>query len=199
MWNDGAIGVMLDAIAADITHLALHDGYPGTNFANEKSGGSPAYARETVTWPAYVSGRTLPAQTVPSVFDITGAVSWVTGATDESTSTGQRFAHPLDGIPKEFDVDPTTDIFLIPAHGYSNGQLIVPYGSSVAGGLTAGVNIYVRDATTDTFKVEASIGGGAIDITSRPSTQGALISKITIYDASQRQFTVNGLVLALQM
>lgn len=31
---------------------SLHDGDPGTTGANEISGGSPAYARKTITWTA---------------------------------------------------------------------------------------------------------------------------------------------------
>ncbi len=39
-----------------ITHVSLHTADPSTTGANEVTGGSPAYARKAVTWPAAVTG-----------------------------------------------------------------------------------------------------------------------------------------------
>lgn len=193
MINDGGVHVALDALAADITHLALHDDYPGTTFANEKTDGSPATTREAVSWSS-ATGRTA-TQSGTATFDVTGTVSWITGAT-ALTAGDQRAVWPADAAPFEFDVDPSTDVFEAIAHGFSDDQPVVFYGTSVPGALTAGVIYFMRDTVTDTFKVAATVGGAAIDITSRPSTAGAIASPITVYTGGQREFSVSGLVLA---
>ena len=48
--TDTAKNTGLDAIAATITHIGL------ANVSTEISGGSPAYARQAVTWDAAASG-----------------------------------------------------------------------------------------------------------------------------------------------
>lgn len=57
--NDAAKHMMLNAAggtnpATPITHIALHDGALDTD---EISGGSPAYARQAVTWGAAAAGE----------------------------------------------------------------------------------------------------------------------------------------------
>lgn len=65
---------MLDAITA-ITHISLHSADPGTTGANEISGGSPAYARKSVTYPAASGGeRTIAEENAP-VFDVPGGAT----------------------------------------------------------------------------------------------------------------------------
>lgn len=58
-----------------------------------------------------------------------------------------------------------TDVFTSTAHGYSNDDEI--YFTALTGGapVTEGTAYYVRDAATDTFKIAATPGAGAIDIT----------------------------------
>lgn len=51
-----AKNIGLDAIAAVIGFISLHDGDPSTTGANELSGGTPAYARKAATWDAAASG-----------------------------------------------------------------------------------------------------------------------------------------------
>lgn len=65
----------------------------------------------------------------------------------------------------------TTDVITATAHGYSNSQRVVLLdltgGSGLTGQSTAqlGTVYYVRDATSDTFKLAATDGGAAIDFT----------------------------------
>lgn len=58
-----------------------------------------------------------------------------------------------------------TDVFTSTAHGYSNGDPIA--FSSITGGapIVAGTTYYARDVTANTFKIAATAGGVAIDIT----------------------------------
>lgn len=65
--NDGK-NSLLDGLAADAAWMSLHTGNPSTTGANEVTGGSPAYARKSVTWAA-ASGGAL-TSTNSQVFDV---------------------------------------------------------------------------------------------------------------------------------
>lgn len=152
--------------ATDAAFLSLHTAYPGLTQANEVSGGSPAYARKSVTWGSAAAGSK--ASTNAQVFDVPAAttVAWI-GYSTASTAGSGRAVAPNGAAPKEFIVDATNDKILLPAHGYSNTNTIVFYGGTAPGGLTAGTIYFVVSATTDDFKVAATSGGSAIDLTSQ--------------------------------
>lgn len=75
-------------------------------------------------------------------------------------------------LPKAVTVDNTTDVFTSTAHGYSNtnevrffakdGDLPAPLEKEIYG---QSKKYFVRDVTTDTFKVALTSGGTAINIT----------------------------------
>jgi hypothetical protein len=67
-------------------------------------------------------------------------------------------------------VNSGTDTVTWNSHGMSDGQKIGFFAATMPGGLSAGTLYYVRDAATNTFKVAASSGGAAIDITSNGTT-----------------------------
>jgi len=59
-----------------------------------------------------------------------------------------------------------TDIITFAAHGLSNGdQVVYVEDTTAATGLVTTVRYFVRDVTTNNFKVSATPGGSAIDIT----------------------------------
>ena len=68
---------------------------------------------------------------------------------------------------KTFTVDSTTDTFTSPGHGFANGQPVIfllsanPVGPT---GISTNVRYYLRDVTTDTFKVSTTVGGAPVDI-----------------------------------
>jgi len=163
---------MLDAL--DIASLSLHTAFPGSTGANEVTGGS--YAREAVTFGAAAAGvRALSAACdvdVPA-----GSVAWA-GLWAADGTTFQAYS-PNGGNPLEFQVNATTDVVSAPAHGYSDTQTIVFYGDTCPNPLVEGTVYYVRDATTDTFKVAATSGGAAIDLTTSGGS-ACLVSKITV-------------------
>ena len=66
--SDDGKSVMLTALAGDAVYVSLHTSDPGTDGSNEATGGSPAYARKSITWSAASSG-TLAASNAP-VFDV---------------------------------------------------------------------------------------------------------------------------------
>ena len=78
-YDTTARNVMLDALAAVATRVALHTGDPGAanTAANEVTGGSPAYARKAIAWNA-ASGGAIDDSTAP-VFDVPAGttVAWI--------------------------------------------------------------------------------------------------------------------------
>lgn len=69
-YNDASKAVMLNALAAAITHLSLHTSAssPGSTGAAEATGGSPAYARKVPSFGTPALG-VLPLS-APVVFDV---------------------------------------------------------------------------------------------------------------------------------
>src|SRR3990167_1544173 len=60
----------------------------------------------------------------------------------------------------------TTDIITSAAHGLIEGDLIqVSSATTLPAGLSASTDYYVRDVTTNTFKVSTTMGGSVVDIT----------------------------------
>lgn len=59
----------------------------------------------------------------------------------------------------------TNDVVSYASHGFTNGQQVVLVTATGGAGLTAGNVYYVRDVTAGTFKLAATLGGAAVDIT----------------------------------
>lgn len=65
-----------------------------------------------------------------------------------------------------FTVDAGTDVITSAGHGLSDGDvLLLTTSNALPAGLSAGTPYFVRDKTTDTFKLSATSGGAAIDLT----------------------------------
>ena len=155
-----------------ITHVSLHSAFPGSTGSNELSGSG--YARVSVVFSAASGGvRNLSA---PAALTVGSGhtVRWA-GLWNGTTFIGYS---PNNGSPREFQVDVLNDLVSVPAHGYADDDAVVLYGGTVPGGVTEGQIYYVIDATTDTFKLSATVGGAAIDLTST-SAPDCVISRIT--------------------
>ena len=62
-----------ETLGDQATHVSLHTADPGTTGANEATGGSPAYARQAITWAAASGGAIgLSAQ---ETFDVPGSTT----------------------------------------------------------------------------------------------------------------------------
>lgn len=163
---------MLDGLT--ITLASLHTAFPGSTGINEVTGGAPAYAQKAVTINAASGAQRLLNAAV--TFDVPACtVKWVgflNGATFvECTPNG-------GATPKNFMAVPSTDTVYSVAHGWSDTQKIVFYQGTPPTGLTEGTTYFVRDSTTDTFKVSATAGGAAIDLTGAASF-GCVVCAIT--------------------
>lgn len=169
MFTDAGVHVMLNALAAVISHLGLHTAIPNTSGSNEVSGGSPAYARVAATWAAAASRAVAisntPTFNVPASTDVAAIGLW-------SASTGGTFygSVPLNGgsLRGVGSVsDAATDTIRSNGHGLSNGMRVgvaAPIGESLQGGLSTTTLYYVVGATTDTFQLSLTSGGSAVDI-----------------------------------
>lgn len=178
-----AKNTMLNALSIDTA--SLHTAFPGLTGANEVSGGSPAYARQTVSFGAAAGGtRTLSAAVTFNVPATT--VRWF-----GFWSAGMYVGYASNGGSQLlFQIDVTNNLVRSTAHGLSNGTKVVFFNSTVPGGTTEGTVYYVISATTDTFQISATLAGAAIVLTSTGSGC-ALSTLIEDVYAAQGMHTLN--------
>lgn len=188
---------MLGGVA--ITHASLHSGFPGISGANEITGGSPAYARKAVSFNAASGGSR--AQAGSAVFDVPGATTVRYVAFWDALTGGNFIAYqPLgSATAKEFIVDIASDLIRLPAHGYADTDQVVFIGDTVPTGLTEGTIYFVRDSTSDNFKVAATSGGTAIDLTSQAGTACQVVKIVAETLGSQGTITLSAATLGLNL
>lgn len=167
--NDAGRNAALDGLAAVATFASLHNGDPSTTGANELTGGSPAYARKSITYAA-ASGGTR-ANSAACLFDVpatTVAYVGLWSAVTAGTFYGYFPATASGAVPLSANLDATSDAFTSYAHGLTNGQEVLVYDIQAAGlptGFTEGTRYFVVSAATDTFQLSATSGGAAITVT----------------------------------
>ncbi len=202
-FNSTAKHVMLDALdesATQITHIAvwqLTDPGTGTNATGtEATGGSPAYARQAVTWGAAASE--IKQNTGALTFDVpagTYGFFCFFNASSGNTSNFRGYA-PINGTVRGFfslDTTLTNDQFLSPAHGLANNDRVMLFnvlGTTLPTGVAEGTVYHVVNVATDTFKVSATSGGAAVDVTAVAGGEGYFEKVIPETFASQGQLTV---------
>lgn len=179
-FNDSARNAMLDALdesATQVTHIGIHtltDPGTGTNAnAGEATGGSPAYARQAVTWSAASAGQKV--NSAGLTFDVpAGTYGFFTlWNANLGNTNNYKGCIPFGGSTalKGFATVDTTlanDAILSRAHGMSDNDRVVLYNvfsETLPGGLSEGTIYHVVQSTTDSFKVSTSSGGAAVDIT----------------------------------
>lgn len=155
------------------TLASLHTAFPGSTGANEVTGGT--YAQQAITVNAASGG----VRALNAAVSFTGlpicTIKWV-GFWNAAVFIG---CAPNGGAtPKNFMSIASTDIVYSAAHGWSDTQKIVFFNGTPPGGLTEGTTYFVRDSTTDSFKVAATAGGAAIDLTTA-SSFGCVVAAIT--------------------
>jgi hypothetical protein len=173
-FSDTAVQRMLNVLdesggaGVGATHGSLHSAYSSTG-TNELTGGAPAYARKAATWATAATRSKATSSSL--VFDVPAAstVRWV-GIWDALTTGNFLGMTPNGGgIPEAFAVpDISNDTLEAPSHGFVNANMVVVWsvpGVALPTGLVEGTVYHVRDVTTDDFKLAATAGGAAIDIT----------------------------------
>lgn len=130
------------------------------------------YARQGVTWAAAAGG----SKSNSAEVSFPGMLAMdVQGWAIFSADGAQRKWY---GLFSRFTATATaaTDIITAAGHGLADGAKVVFQNGYVPAGLAASTTYYVRDATTSTFKVSASLGGAAINITADSSL--AVVGKV---------------------
>lgn len=151
---------LLDLSLADGDLLALLSvGGTESGAGTEVAGGT--YARQAVDWNAASGGTKSTAASITfSDLPETDVQGW---AIYDSAGTTRKWYGVISS--KTGTAQNVDDTVTVTAHGYADGQKIVFQSGYVPSGLSANTTYYVRDATTSTFKVAASLGGSALDIT----------------------------------
>lgn len=182
-FNQAAQNILLDALDETATlgikfvgiHLSSGDPGTGTNAAGtEATGGSPAYARQAVTFGA-ASGGTK-SNTGALTFDVPAGTYCYFSMFDHITAnTGNYKGYiPFGGAStvKGFASSDViaNDKFWSAGHGLANTNQVIVYNvfaeSLPTGtGLTEGSLLFVVGATTDSFQLSLTSGGAAIDVT----------------------------------
>jgi hypothetical protein len=88
--NDGK-NSLLDGLAADAGFASLHTASPGTTGTNEVTGGSPAYARKSVTWAAASAGAL--TSTNAQVFDVPAGTTIAYVGLWSASTAGTFYGH----------------------------------------------------------------------------------------------------------
>lgn len=188
-----SLNTMLAAWGALATHMSLHTAY-STSGANELTGGTPAYARQALTWDAPASGAM--ALSGSPVFNVPAGSVPYAGFWSASTSGTYYGMAPLTGpsvtaLPKAFTASGTGDTITAPGHGLTDGATVTVFpglGATVPTGLSAGTVYYVRDVSGSTLKLAATSGGAAIDL----GDGAGIITPITVHTyADQGTLTVS--------
>lgn len=203
-FNSTAISQMLDALnggspSSIIAYASLHSAYSSSG-ASELTGGSPAYARQAVTWNAASAGSKT-AASIAGIFNVP-ASSTVAFIGHWSAVSGGTFADMgANGGATLYAATITLaspGLFTAPGSSYSNGATVVVWagaGDTLPVAFTAGTIYYVVNAAGATFNLSATSGGAGINTA---AAGGCLIQQITteIYGA-QGTFTLSSDSLSL--
>lgn len=195
---DAAKNLTLDELASNITHISLHSAYPGTGGSNELTGGSPAYARQAVTWDASALG-VLETSAPLDTFDVAAGSSVAFAGFWSAASAGTFYGSVTLGPvgDPQLATAATSGTFTAPGHTFTDGQQVV--ASKTLGALPTGVTdgnfFWVRDVSGDTFKLAASSGGAAITVS---AAGRAIVRAVTVETyGGQGLYTVSSLSLAI--
>lgn len=182
-FNDKSKNLALDAldegIATGIKYVGIHlaSGDPGTGTnagGTEASGGSPAYARQAVTWAA-ASGGTK-SNSGALTFDVAANTYAYFTLFDHISANSGNYngfipfggASALKGFASSDVI--ANDKFWSAGHGLANDDRVLVYNvfaeSLPAGtGLTEGAVLWVVGSATDSFQLATTQGGAAINVT----------------------------------
>jgi hypothetical protein len=211
-FNDAAKNVALDALDesnTQITHIGIHTlADPGTSTnatGTEATGGSPAYARQAVTWGAAASAQK--SNTGALTFDVpAGTYGFLTMFNASTGNTNNYRGYiPMGGasaLRGFFTVDTTlgNDTLFSRAHGMANTDRVMlfnVFAETLPTGVTEGTIYYVVGAATDTFQVSTTSGGAAVDITGIGGGEGYWQRVVPETFAAQGQITVAAGALVL--
>jgi len=166
--NDGKNSAC-DGIAAVTAYIGLHSSLSDTG-ASEVSGGSPAYARQAVTWATSSGGQK--ANSSSLTFNVPGSTTVVAFGMWSASTAGTFYGWmPLNPGARGFGTaDSSTDTITSFGHGLTAGTALYVddvFAESLPTGLSRNTTYYVISSglTSDAFKISTSSGGSAVTIT----------------------------------
>lgn len=172
------------------------DAGPGT----EVSGGS--YARIAITNAAAASGAisNSTAVTFPAATGSWGSI--VAFAIFDALTVGNMLAWgELLGARKVFVVDPTTDTFTSTSHGLSDGTAVEveSENGTLPAPLADNTQYFIINSAANTFKLAATAGGAAINITTTgDGTLGVFASyKKAVASGDTAKFAIGQLTVTM--
>lgn len=183
-------------------HVALHDSVPGDTAANEWAGNG--YARVQVTnnatqWPNLSSGQKKNANDIsfPALSGASkNAVGW--SIWDASSAGNAMFWGMFWSNVVPFTGLSATDVITAPGHTFVDGdavRILAMPGMSIPTGLTSGNKYFVRDTSGDTFKLAATAGGAAIDLTANGGGRIGKDQSKTVADGTTPIIQANQLII----
>lgn len=204
-FNDVAKNACLDALdesVSQITHIGIYQvSDPGTATnatGTEATGGSPAYARQAVVWAA-ASGGTK-SNSGALTFDVPAGTYGFFAMFNASTGNTSNYRGyiPFGGssaLKGFFSVDTNmaNDQLFSVAHGVSDGDRVMlfnVFSETLPTGVSEGTVYFVVSSATNTFKVSATSGGSAVDITAVGGGEGFWQRVVPETFAAQGQITV---------
>jgi hypothetical protein len=119
------------------------------------------------------------------------------GYNTASTAGTLYIVNLLDDDPPVYGVALTDDVITSPAHGLADTQrvwVLAAPGALLPVGLAENTAYYVRDSAANTFKVAATSGGTAIDITAGGAAMFIPHKPRTIADGAAAEFAIGALV-----
>lgn len=157
--------------------LALFTGFPPTIGGNEVSGGAPAYARKTIAHTANAAaGSISPSSGLPATFDVPGGTTVRAVGICDAATAGNLIGWSPAGAGNRLSVSTpdstavTNNDLFSEAHGLVAGNSVLfwdDFNAGLPNGLVEDTEYFVIAAglTTDSFRVSATLGGSAVDIT----------------------------------
>jgi hypothetical protein len=176
---------MLDALnggspTSIIAYASLHSAYSATG-TSELSGGSPAYARQAVTWSSAAAGSKASAS-IASVFNIPAASTVAFVGLWSAVSSGTFAGMGPAGAGTQYAgtcTNASPGVWTAPGSAYGNGQAVVLFngaGATIPAAFTVGTIYYIVSAAGAAFSLSATSGGSAINTA---GTGAGLVQAIT--------------------
>ena len=181
-WSQGAsmTGSTLGGSSKDWASLPVSTGtvdgtlYSSKAYSQSTTAGTSTYGGSAKGWASTAHGAAVPGAGGSD----RSALHYATDASNSATAAKNSAAAVSNTFDKfddtylgkmadnpSFTADASTEFITSNAHGLVNTQIIRLTGSDLPAGLSASTNYYVREKTTNTFKLETSVGNGAINIT----------------------------------
>lgn len=99
-----------------------------------------------------------------------------TGVYEVVVDSTKNYVVYRNGTSQAFTADAGTDVITANDHGLTNGQSVLFQGDDLPAPLEQSTTYYVIEATTHAFKVEATLSGGAVNITDAGSGSMVIVA-----------------------